>query len=94
MLFCMQVQEKRLEAAREEEKMLEAKRQLEEEQGPGADKAMVKSSKAALDATAKDQVSQGRPVAVVVHRHTPSHSGVFFLRRSRAPLGLCVPEGG
>lgn len=52
----LQVQEKRLEAAREEEKMLEAKRQLEEEQGPGADKAKVKNSKAALDATAKEQV--------------------------------------
>lgn len=51
-----QVQEKRLEAAREEERMLEAKRQFEEEQGPGADKAQVKSSKAMLESTAKDQV--------------------------------------
>lgn len=54
--FWTQVHEKRLEAAREEERMLEAKRQFEEEQGPGADKAQIKSSKAAIGATAKDQV--------------------------------------
>lgn len=36
--------------------MLEAQRQFEEEQGPGADKEAVKSSKAALGATSKEQV--------------------------------------
>lgn len=51
-----QVQEKRLEAAREEERMLEQQRQFQEELGPGADKDAVKSSKAAVDATTKDQV--------------------------------------
>lgn len=55
-IFFDQVHEKRLEAAREEEKMLEIQRQFEEEQGPGADKDAVKSSKKALGATAKDQV--------------------------------------
>ncbi|CAM9782179.1 unnamed protein product, partial [Hapterophycus canaliculatus] len=54
-MFTRKVQEKRLEAAREEEKMLEARRQFEEEQGPGADKDAVKSSKAAISATAKEQ---------------------------------------
>ncbi|CAM9600319.1 unnamed protein product, partial [Ectocarpus sp. 12 AP-2014] len=54
-MFTRKVHEKRLEAAREEERMLEAKRQFEEEQGPGADKAQIKSSKAAIGATAKDQ---------------------------------------
>ncbi|CAM9293643.1 unnamed protein product [Pylaiella littoralis] len=54
-MFTRKVHEKRLEAAREEEKMLEAKRQFEEEQGPGADKDQVKSTKAAIGATAKDQ---------------------------------------
>ncbi|CBN79697.1 hypothetical protein Esi_0388_0005 [Ectocarpus siliculosus] len=54
-MFTRKVHEKRLEAAREEEKMLEAKRQFEEEQGPGADKAQIKSTKAAIGATAKDQ---------------------------------------
>eukprot|EP00752_Nemacystus_decipiens_P001585 g1546.t1 len=54
-MFTRKVQEKRLEAAREEERMLEAKRQFEEEQGPGADKDQVKSSKAIMENTAKDQ---------------------------------------
>lgn len=38
--------------------MLEAKRQFEEEQGPGADKAQVKSTKAIMENTAKDQVGR------------------------------------
>lgn len=85
-----QVQEKRLEAAREEEKMLEAKRQLEEEQGPGADKALVKSSKAALDATAKDQVSQGRPTAAIIHRHIPPAPDAFIFNHSSTQHALLV----
>lgn len=51
-----QVQEKRLETARAEELMLEQQRQFHEELGPGADKDVVKSSKATVDATNKDQV--------------------------------------
>lgn len=65
-----QVQEKRLEAAREEEKMLEARRELEEQEGPGADKDLVKNSKARVDATAKDQVR--------FHPATSCHLFSFF----------------
>ena len=53
---AIQVQEKRLETAREEEKMLEAQRQLEEEQGPGADKDAVMASKKAVGTINNDQV--------------------------------------
>lgn len=51
-----QVQEKRLETAREEERILEQQRQLQEELGPGADKDVVKSSKETVDANNRDQV--------------------------------------
>ena len=53
------MQEKRLEAAREEERMLEQERQFQEELGPWADKSAVKASKASVNATSKDQVRIG-----------------------------------
>lgn len=53
--FALQVQEKRLEAAREEERILEAQRQFEEEQGPGVDKENLKAAAKNLGETNKEQ---------------------------------------
>lgn len=50
-----QVQEKRLEAARQEEKMLEVQRQFEEERGPGSDKAAVNAAAKNMGEINKDQ---------------------------------------
>lgn len=52
---CFQVQEKRLEAAREEERMLEMQRQYDEERGPGLDKTTVNAVAKDIGENNKDQ---------------------------------------
>lgn len=71
-MHFFQVQEKRLEAAREEERMLEQRRQFEEEQGPGADQDAVNASKAALGVTTKDQVHETRSYIVLAGLRCPA----------------------